>query len=75
MESRSNGAIKVNLVSLPELGLTGFELVRVVKAGLVDAADILPTYVAGDVPILEGADLPALYRDFDTAAKGSRRNG
>lgn len=69
VEKRSNGAISVTLVSLPELGLTGFELVRVIKAGLVDVADILPTYVAGDVPMLEGADLPALYPDFPTAAR------
>ncbi|MFQ5897352.1 MAG: TRAP transporter substrate-binding protein [Candidatus Methylomirabilia bacterium] len=69
LEKRTKGQIKVNLVSLPELGLTGFELVRVIKAGLVDVADILPTYVAGDVPIIEGVDLVGLFPDFDTSVK------
>jgi TRAP-type C4-dicarboxylate transport system substrate-binding protein len=69
VEKRSQGQIKVSLLSLPELGLTGFELVRVMNAGLVDVGDVLPTYVAGDVPIIEGVDLPGLYADFDTAVK------
>jgi TRAP-type C4-dicarboxylate transport system substrate-binding protein len=69
VEKRSNDKIKVTLVSLPELGFTGFEMVRVMKAGLVDVGDILPTYVAGDVPILEGVDLPGLFPDFDTSVR------
>ncbi|MFQ5840456.1 MAG: TRAP transporter substrate-binding protein [Candidatus Methylomirabilales bacterium] len=69
LEKRTKGQIKVNLVSLPELGLTGFELVRVIKAGLVDVGDVLPTYVAGDVPMIEGVDLVGLFPDFDTSVK------
>lgn len=66
---RTNNGITTDVVSLPELGLTGFELVRAARAGLVDIADILPTYVAGDLPLLEGADLPGLYKDLDTSVK------
>jgi TRAP-type C4-dicarboxylate transport system substrate-binding protein len=69
LDKRTNGRIKLEVVSLPELGLTGFELVRATKAGLVDVADILPTYVAGDLPVLEGIDLPGLYPDLETAVK------
>lgn len=61
LEKRTNGQLKLDVVSLPELGLTGFELVRVTKAGLVDIADVLPTYVAGD--------LPGLYPDLETSVK------
>ena len=64
VEKRTQGRVKVEVVSLPELGLTGFELVRVLRAGLVDIADVLPTYVSGEVPSPEGADLPGLFKDF-----------
>ena len=69
LQKQTNGQLKLDVVSLPELGLTGFELVRVTKAGLVDIADVLPTYVAGDLPVLEGVDLPGLYADFETSVK------
>lgn len=69
LEKRTNGQVKLEVVSLPELGLTGFELVRVTRAGLVDVSDIILTYVAGDVPIIEGVDLPGLFPDLDTSVK------
>jgi TRAP-type C4-dicarboxylate transport system substrate-binding protein len=69
LDKRTNGQVKLDVVSLPELGLTGFELVRVMRAGLVDIGDVLPTYVAGDVPIVEGVDLPGLFADFETSVK------
>jgi TRAP-type C4-dicarboxylate transport system substrate-binding protein len=69
LDKRTNGQVKLEVVSLPELGLTGFELVRVTRAGLVDIADVIPTYVAGDVPIVEGVDLPGLFPDLDASVK------
>jgi TRAP-type C4-dicarboxylate transport system substrate-binding protein len=69
LDKRTRGQVKLEVVSLPELGLTGFELVRVTRAGLVDVGDVLPTYVAGDVPIVEGVDLPGLFKDFETSVK------
>lgn len=69
LEKRTDGRITLEVVSLPELGLTGFELVRVTRAGLVDVSDIILTYVAGDVPVIEGVDLPGLFPDLDTSVK------
>jgi TRAP-type C4-dicarboxylate transport system substrate-binding protein len=69
LDKRTGGQIKGEVVSLPELGLTGFELVRVTRAGLVDFADVILAYVAGEVPVVEAVDLPALYRDFDASIK------
>ena len=63
------GQVTLEVVSLPEIGLTGFELVRVTRAGLVDVSDIILSYVAGDVPIVEGVDLPGLFPDLDTSVK------
>jgi TRAP-type C4-dicarboxylate transport system substrate-binding protein len=69
LDKRTNGQVKLEVTSLPELGLTGFELVRVTRAGLVDVSDIILTYVAGDVPIIEGVDLPGLFPDMDASVK------
>jgi TRAP-type C4-dicarboxylate transport system substrate-binding protein len=69
LDKRTNGQVKLDVVSLPELGLTGFELVRVTRAGLVDVGDIILSYVAGDVPSVEGVDLPGLFPDFETSVK------
>jgi TRAP-type C4-dicarboxylate transport system substrate-binding protein len=69
LDKRTAGQIKSDVLSLPELGLTGFELVRVTRAGLVDFADVILAYVAGDVPIVEAVDLPALYATFDASIK------
>jgi len=72
IQKRSNGRVKLEIVSLPELGLSGFELVRVMQAGLVDMGDVMPTYVAGDIPIVEGADILGIFGDYDAAMKGHR---
>jgi len=69
LDKRTNGQVKLEVVSLPELGLTGFELVRVTRAGLVDVADIILAYVAGDIPVIEGVDLPGLFANLDTSVK------
>jgi TRAP-type C4-dicarboxylate transport system substrate-binding protein len=69
LDKRTNGQVKLEVLSLPEIGLTGFELVRVTRAGLVDVSDIILSYVAGDVPIVEGVDLPGLFPDLDTSVK------
>lgn len=69
LDKRTNGQIKMDVVSLPELGLTGFELVRVTRSGLVDVADVILAYVAGEVPAVEAVDLPGLYPDFESSAK------
>jgi len=69
LDKRTNGQIKMEVVSLPELGLTGFELVRVTRAGLVDVADVILAYVAGEVPAVEAVDLPGLYADFEASAR------
>lgn len=69
LDKRTQGRVKSEVVSLPELGLTGFELVRVTRAGLVDVVDVVPGLVSGDIPILEGIDLPGLFKDFATSEK------
>jgi TRAP-type C4-dicarboxylate transport system substrate-binding protein len=69
LDKRTRGQIKTDVVSLPELGLTGWELVRVTKAGLVDFADVILAYAAGEIPAIEGVDLPGLYPDLDRSVR------
>jgi TRAP-type C4-dicarboxylate transport system substrate-binding protein len=69
VQQRTNGKLRVDLTSLPEVGLTGFEMVRVMRSGLLDFADVLGTYVGGEIPLLEAPDLPGLYPDYETAIK------
>jgi TRAP-type C4-dicarboxylate transport system substrate-binding protein len=68
-QKRTNGQVSGEVVSLPELGLSGFELVRVTRAGLVDFADIILAYVSGEIPIVEAVDLPGLYSNIDASVK------
>lgn len=71
LPKRTGNKAELELTSLPELSLTGFELVRVMRAGLVDVGDVLPTYVSGDVPLIEGVDLPGFFsfEEFDKSRK------
>jgi TRAP-type C4-dicarboxylate transport system substrate-binding protein len=69
LDKRTNGQIKLDLTSLPEVGLTGAEMLRMTRAGLVDIADVSLTYVSGDLPVLEAVDLPGIFPDFETSVK------
>lgn len=69
LAKRTNGQLTGELVSLPELGLTGYEAVRVTRAGLVDYVDTVISFVAGDAPVLEAVDLPGLYQNYEASVK------
>ena len=55
MGERTKGRMKFDVVSFPELGMTGAELIRVLNAGILDAGEVVTGYVSGEVPIVEGA--------------------
>lgn len=63
-EKRSGGRVKIELASSPELGMTGFERIQVLQQGLIDIGDVPPTFVSGQLPVLEAQDLPGIYTDF-----------
>jgi TRAP-type C4-dicarboxylate transport system substrate-binding protein len=69
VEQRSNGRVQVELVSLPELGFSGSELIRLIKTGVVDLAEIYGGYVAGELPLLEILEMPGIFPDAETAKK------
>lgn len=65
----SGGAYTANVKPLTELALSGFELMRLLKLGVYDAAHIVLTYATQDSPAMEGADLAGVVQDLKTYRK------
>jgi len=69
VQKRTNGRVQVELTSLPELGFGGAELIRLIKTGVVDLAEIYGGYVAGELPLMEILEMPGIFPDPETAKK------
>jgi hypothetical protein len=65
MPAASNGRIEFDLKSYPEMNVAGPEVIRLVRSGQVDIAGAPLTTVSGDVPLLDGFDLPGLHTSMD----------
>jgi len=65
----SDGQIIGEIKPMTELGLKGFEIMRLVKNGVFDFAFGLPGYVAAENAVFEGADLSSLTQDIETERK------
>ncbi len=64
----SGGAITGKIVPFTELGLKGFEVLKLLSSGVYDIAHGVVGYVAED-PVFEGPDLAIIAQDIDTARK------
>jgi TRAP-type C4-dicarboxylate transport system substrate-binding protein len=71
MAKASNGRIEFNLKSYPEMNVQGPEVIRLVRSGQVEIGGAPLTTVSGDVPLLDGFDLPGLH----TSMEQVRRTG
>ncbi len=67
----SGGSIIGEIKPQTELGLKGFEIMRLVKNGVFDFAFGLPGYVAAENAIFEGGDLSSVTQDIATQRKVS----
>jgi len=65
----SGGSIIGEIKPQTELGLKGFEIMRLVKNGVFDFAFGLPGYVAAENAIFEGGDLSSVTQDIATQRK------
>ncbi|MFT5508741.1 MAG: TRAP-type C4-dicarboxylate transport system substrate-binding protein [Hyphomicrobiaceae bacterium] len=65
----SGGKLTANAKPNTELGLSGFEVMRLLKLGAYDAAHAVTSYAAADSPALEGIDLAGVIQDFDQYRK------
>ena len=66
----SGGMLTANAKPQTELGLSGFEIMRLLKLGTYDAVHGVTTYVAQDSPAIEGSDLAGVIQDFGDYRKG-----
>ena len=62
----SGGKITANAKPYTELGVSGFEVMRLLKLGTYDAVHALTSYTSQDSPALEGIDLSGVIQDLDT---------
>lgn len=62
----SGGRITGQISPVTSIGLKGFEVMRLLKLGVFDAAFGAIGYIAGDNPAIEGAALSSLSQDVDT---------
>lgn len=67
----SGGKIKVNLKSITELGVSGAQMIRLVKTGIADIADPVAGYAAKDVKELDALDLAGVATTWDEIIKAS----
>lgn len=75
VEERTEGQIHINLSSYPELGISGFDMIRLIDDGTVELGEIYSGFVAGDFPIFNItniwglADSPEQYLEMVAAVK------
>jgi TRAP-type C4-dicarboxylate transport system substrate-binding protein len=69
LPKRTGGRMSLEVTTIPELGLTGTEVLRVLKTGLIDVAEVLTGYVASDFPMIEATDLPGVATSYSQARK------
>ena len=67
LQSRTDGALSLDLSTFPELGLSGTEFIRLLSIGLIDAGELITGYVSGEVPIVEGVQMMGVYDGLDEA--------
>ena len=67
----SGGKIKVDIKSITELNLKGFEIVDLTRKGVYDIVAGVIAYVASKSPELEGMDLAGVNPNFDDAKNGA----
>lgn len=65
----SGGALTANAVPYDQLGLTGYELIRLVKSRKVDIASVSMNFVTQDSPALNGGSLAGIAPDLDAFEK------
>ena len=72
MPAASNGRIEINLKSYPEMSVQGPEVIRLVRSGQVEIGGAPLTTVSGDVPLLDGFDLPGLHTSMESVRKAGQ---
>lgn len=67
----SGGKVKVDIKSITELGLSGFEVVDLTRKGVYDIVAGVIAYVASKSPELEAVDLAGVMPEFNEMKKST----
>ncbi|MCH7737866.1 MAG: TRAP transporter substrate-binding protein DctP [Chloroflexi bacterium] len=63
--ARTNGQVEIQLSSYPELGISGFDMIRLLEDGTIGLGEIYSGFVGGEFPIFEAANLWGAYESVD----------
>jgi TRAP-type C4-dicarboxylate transport system substrate-binding protein len=66
---RTESQVEIQITSLPELGLSGQNMLRDIQSGTLAFAELYPGYVGGDWPFVEVGELLGLFPDGETQLK------
>lgn len=69
LPERSGGKLTANAVPYTELGLSGYELMDLLKLGTTDISWAVIGYASANSPVIEGLELPGLTDNVDTFYK------
>ncbi len=69
LAKRSHGRLEFKTSTWTEMGITGYEIVRMTRQGQIDIGNAPLTYIAQDVPVLDAADLAGLNPTVEQARK------
>ena len=69
LAKETGGALKGEIKPQTELGLKGFEIMRLLKQGVFDYAHGVIGYVSAENAMFDGVDLSSLAQDIGTARK------
>ena len=67
----SHGAVTADVPAITELGLKGWEVMRLMKLGVFDVAFGVFGYIASEHAVFEGVDLSSAAKDFAASRKNA----
>ena len=65
VRDRTDGQVDIQLSSYPELGISGFDMIRLLEDGTIGFGEIYSGFVGGEFPVFEAANLWGAYESVD----------
>ncbi|MDF1791778.1 MAG: TRAP transporter substrate-binding protein [Thalassobaculaceae bacterium] len=65
MPEKSGGKITADAVPQTDVGIKGFEVMRMLKIGVFDVAHGVIGYIAGEDPVVEGVDIAGVAQSWE----------
>ena len=65
VRDRTDGQVDIQLSSYPELGISGFDMIRLLEDGPIGFGEIYSGFVGGEFPVFEAANLWGAYESVE----------